>query len=243
MTDVVAWTLVFTCTVLLAKRFPAAMKGINRQIFAAGVALTTGFLLVTSQVYGWVASLTPLPNLPDLLSRIALMVSFALLGAQLAKAVGSAGAERWTVGRPGWAVFSLVLLGQIIAFTNLTGPHASPLVDDHSQPGLVAATALTAGYLAYVGMCSAWPIYQTAIHADDRVTKLSSVLILLGLLVLPIRLAVVFISVSNPNAFGVAETVTQFGAAFLVVLGLAIARHARRRSQKASDSTSVLRVK
>lgn len=223
---VIGYLIAVALLALALTRLPSAIRGRNLQVMFAAAAIVIAFTLITPAVYAALTPLLPVPNLVDLLSKLALFVGLLLAGTQIARAYDAPRAQRLISGVPGGVVFATLFLTEVVIFANVYTSAQQPGLEADLGNGLVRVyAAVTTAYPAYIGAVLL-PSLWRALSAGNRNTRTTSLLLTVGFGLALVRFVLALITLVYEPVYFMAHVVSGVAAVF-VALGLVSAFYGR----------------
>ncbi len=159
-----AYLIAVVLAALALTRLPSAIRGRNVLIASSAAAIVVAFALITPDAYATLDRLSPIPNLVDLIAKLALFTGLLLAGTQVARAWNAPTTQRRISGLPGALVFLGVFLAEVLIFALVhTSSSAPDLVNNLGEPLVRLYSTLATAYPAYIAPCSS-PTSGRAVH-------------------------------------------------------------------------------
>jgi len=229
-----AYLIVVVLAALALTRLPSAIRGRNVLIASSAAAIVVAFALITPDVYATLDRLSPIPNLVDLIAKLALFTGLLLAGTQVARAWNALTTQRRISGLPGALVFLGVFLAEVVIFALVhTSSSAPDLVNDLGEPLVRLYSTLATAYPAYIATLLLPHVWKGR-TSTQRATKATSMFLLVGFSLALVRFALGLITLAFPAAYYVGQVVSGVAAIF-VALGLATAFFARIGRMRAAS--------
>lgn len=218
---------------LALTRVPAAVGGRNVLTMLAATAIVIAFVLITPVVYRALTPLLPLPNLVDLISKLALFVGLFLAGTQIARAYDAPVARRLISGAPGVIVFIVLFAVEVVLFAFIYTSKPMPGLEGNlDNPIVLIYAAVATAYPAYVAALLL-PAIWGGVGSGNRSTRVTSFFFVVGFGLAIVRFALAIVTLTYPPVYWAAQIVSGVAAIF-VALGLTCAFFARlARTRKA----------
>lgn len=217
-----AYLIAVALLALALTRLPSAIRGRNVLVMCAAAAIVLAFTLITPGVYAVLAQLLPVPNLVDLLSKLALFVGLLLAGTQIARAYESAAAQRLIAGVPGGVVFGVLFLTEVTIFAGVYMSAVQPgLEGDLENPWVRVYAAVATAYPAYVGAVLLPPLLR-AVSSRNGNVRVTSLLLTLGFGLALVRFVLALVTLGYVPLYPASQIVSGV-AAVCVALGLVTA--------------------
>lgn len=233
---VIGYLIALVLVALALTRVPAAVRGRNLTVVLAALAVAVAFTLITPAVYDALATVVPVPNLVDLVAKLALFTGLLLAGTQVARAYDAPVTQRRIAGLPGLAVFTGVFVAEVVVFALVHTVHVAPdLADDLGNPLVRVYSTLATAYPAWI----AWlllPHIRTGLRSRETSARTTSVLLVVGFGLALVRFLMGLVTLVLPAVYPAGQVVSGI-AAVAVAAGLATAffarlgRQRRRRAQ------------
>lgn len=228
-----AYLIAVVLAALALTRLPSAIRGRNVLIASSAAAIVVAFALITPDVYAALDRLSPIPNLVDLLAKLALFTGLLLAGTQVARAWNAPMTQRRISGLPGALVFLGVFLAEVAIFTMVhTGRITPDLASDLWNPLVRVYSTLATGYPAYIAALLLPHVWKGR-TSSERATKATSTFLVVGFGLAVVRFVLGLITLALPATYYVGQVVSGVAAIF-VALGLATAFFARLGRMRAA---------
>ncbi len=228
-----AYLIAVVLAALALTRLPSAIRGRNVLIASSAAAIVVAFALITPDAYAALDRLSPIPNLVDLIAKLALFTGLLLAGTQVARAWNAPTTQRRISGLPGALVFLGVFLAEVVIFALVhTSSSAPDLVNNLGEPLVRLYSTLATAYPATSPPCSS-PTSGRA-TSTQRATKATSMFLLVGFGLAVVRFVLGLITLALPATYYVGQLVSGVAAIF-VALGLATAFFARIGRMRAAS--------
>lgn len=227
------YLIVVVLAALALTRLPSAIRGRNVLIASSAAAIVVAFALITPDVYAALDRFSPIPNLVDLIAKLALFTGLLLAGTQVARAWNAPMTQRRISGLPGAVVFLGVFLAEVVMFTVVhTGRIVPDLAGDLWSPLVRVYSTVATAYPAYIAALLLSHVRQ-GLTSTQRATKATSTFLLVGFGLAVVRFVLGLITLALPATYYVGQVVSGVAAIF-VALGLATAFFARLGRMRAA---------
>jgi len=219
---------------LALTRLPGAIRGRNMLIALSAAAIVLAFALITPDVYAALDRFSPIPNLVDLVAKLALFTGLLLAGTQVARAWRTPETQRRISGLPGVLVFLGVFVAEVVIFAVVHTTSSAPdLADNLSSPLVRLYSTLATAYPAYIAALLL-PHVRKGLSSSQGATKATSRFLFVGFVLAGVRFVLGLVTLLLPATYYVGQVVSGVAAIF-VALGLATAFFARIGRQRAAQ--------
>lgn len=244
MIEILQWSTLAACALVVIARIPSAVRGNNRTIFYIFALMTLAILLSIEAPYVAIDQTLGGVNVANLILRLVIFAAIFFVGIRITRGFGANKAYRLITGRIGMAVLGLTSLIVVVVFLMMDTAGSSAgmaAVSAKDSPnGLLVEYYGAAGraYPAYVSLVLLPAMVLACRSTLPALVRVSAFLVAVGAVAIGLSLLFPLI----PPQFGFVEFVINYTAVLCFVFGLALIGVARlvhgRHSARQKTSTA-----